>query len=110
MTGRSLGMPRYLVLWKANPAAWPTDPKQYLAVLEGATGGGDQLLKQGAAKELGWVTPQEGYALFEADSKESVLGMVQGFFPYYTQDVREVVPWDAGKQAILASARQAASR
>ena len=103
-------MPRYLILWKANPAAWPTGPKQYLAVLEGATGGGDELLKQGGIKELGWVTPQEGYALAEADSKASVLGMVQGFFPYYTQDVREVVPWETGKKAILDSARQATSR
>ena len=103
-------MPRYMVSWKANPSAWPTDPKQALAVLEGAFGGGDQLLKAGAAKELCWFTPQEGYGIFEADSKASVLGMVQGFFPYYSQDVREVVPWDSAKQAILDSARQAAAR
>ena len=103
-------MPRYMVLFQANPSVWPTDPKQALAALEGATGGGDHLLKTGAIKELGWFTPQEGYAIFEADSKASVLGMVQGFFPYYTQDVREVAPWEAGKQAILDSARQAASR
>ena len=103
-------MARDMVSWKANPAAWPTDPKEALAALEGATGGGDHLLAGGAAKELGWFTPQEGYAIFDADSKESVLGMVQGFFPYYTQDVREIVPWEAGKKAILDSARQAASR
>lgn len=103
-------MARYMVLWKANPSAWPTDPKQALTVLEGATGGGDQLLKAGAATELGWFTPQEGYGIFEADSKGSVLGMVQGFFPYYTQDVREIVAWEAGNQAMLDSARQAASR
>jgi hypothetical protein len=103
-------MARYMVSWSANPSAWPTDPKEVLGALEAATGGGDQLLAGGAAKELGWFTPQEGYAIFEADSKESVLGMVQGFFPYYTQDVREIVSWDAGKKAILDSARQAASR
>jgi len=103
-------MSSYMVLWRANPSAWPTDPKQALAVLEAATGGGDQLLKAGAAKEQGWFTAQEGYAMFEADSKDSVLGMVQGFFPYYTQDVREIVPWEAGKKAILDNARQAASR
>ena len=103
-------MARYMVTWKANPQAWPTDSKQVLDVVEGAIGGGDQLLAAGAIKELGWLTPQEGYAIFEADSKESVLGMVHGFFPYYTQDVREVVPWEAGKKAILESARQAAAR
>jgi len=103
-------MSRYVVLWRANPSAWPSDQKQVLAVLEGAAAGGDQLLKAGAAKELGWFTVQDGYAIIEADSKDRVLGMMQPFFPYYSQDIYEVVPWENGKQAILASARQAASR
>ena len=103
-------MARYMVSWRANPSAWPTDPKEALAALEGVTGGGDHLLAGGALTELGWFTPQEGYAIFETDAKENVLAMVQGFFPYYTQDVREIVPWEAGKKAILDSARQAASR
>ena len=102
-------MARYLVLYSANPAVWPTDPKQALAVFEGAAAGGDALLKAGALKELGWFTPQQGYGLFEADSKAEVLGMVQPFFPYYEQDIREIVPWDKGKEAILNSARRAAS-
>jgi hypothetical protein len=102
-------MPRYLVSWKASPSAWPTDPKQILAVLEGVFGGGDQLLDAGA-EEISWLTPQEGYAIIRADTKASVLGMVQGFFPYYTQDVREAVEWGSAKQAILDSARQAAAR
>ncbi len=103
-------MPRYMVLYRANPSVWPTDPKVALAVLEGALAGGDELLKTGAAKEIGWFTPQEGYAIFEADSKETVLGMVQPFFPYYSQDIHEIVPWDKAKGAMLDSARQAASR
>lgn len=103
-------MPRYMVLYRANPSAWPTDPKQTLAVLEAVIAGGDQLLKAGALKELGWFTPQEGYAIFEADSKEKVLGMVQPFFPHYSQDIHEIVPWDKAKDALLGSARQAASR
>jgi len=103
-------MGRYMVLWKANPAAWPTDPKEGLAALEAATGGGDALLLSGAISELGWFSAQEGYAMFEAGSKEAVLGMVQGFFPYYTQDILEIVPWESGKNAILASARQGSPR
>ena len=102
-------MTRYMVSWRANPSVWPTDPKEVVGVLEAATGGADQLLAGGALKELGWFTPHEGFAIFEADSKESVLGMVQGFFPYYTPDFQEIVPWEAGKKAILDSARQAAS-
>jgi hypothetical protein len=103
-------MPKYMVTWSANPAAWSTDPKEALAALEGATAGADHLLASGALKELGWFTAQDGFAVFEAESKDVVLGMVQGFFPYYQQDVREIVSWEAGKQAILESARQAASR
>jgi hypothetical protein len=103
-------MPRYMVSWKANASVWPTDPKQALAVLEGAIGGGEQLLKGGAAKELNWFTPQEGYGIFEADSKATVLGAVHGFFPYYSQEVREVAPWESASKAMLDSARQAAAR
>jgi hypothetical protein len=103
-------MPRYMVSWKANSSVWPTDPKEKLAVLEGAFGGGDQLLETGAAAEISWLTPEEGYVILEADSKASALGMVQGFFPYYSQDVREAVSWEDAKKAMLDSARQAAAR
>jgi hypothetical protein len=100
---------RYLVTWKANASAWPSDPKQVLATLEAVFAGADQLLNSGAAKELNWLTAQEGYGIFEADSKAKVLGLVQGFFPLYNQDVREVASWEGTKQAILDSARQAAA-
>jgi hypothetical protein len=86
------------------------DPKQFVNVLEGTIAGGDQLLKGGALKEVGWFSPQEGYAIFEADSKEKVLGMVQPFFPYYSQEIREIVSWDKAKKVLLDSAVKAASR
>ena len=75
-------MPRYMVLYKANPAAWPVDSKQALAVWEGVIAGGDALLKTGALQEVGWFTDQEGYGIFDADSKDIVLGMIQPFAPY----------------------------
>jgi hypothetical protein len=37
------------------------------------------------------------------------MGMVAGFFPLYTQDIREVVSWEKGKEALLSAARMAAS-
>jgi hypothetical protein len=103
-------MSRYLVLYRANAAVWPVDPKQSLAVLEGVLAGGDELLRTGGATEIGWFTAQEGYAIFEADSKDTILGRIQPFFPYYSQDVHEIVPWDQAKKAILESVRQAAAR
>jgi hypothetical protein len=103
-------MASYLILWSANPAAWPTDPKQALAVLEGATAGGDMLLKAGALRELGWLSTEDGYAIADADSKDVVLGLIQPFFPMFTQKISEIVSWEKGKKAMLDSARQAASR
>jgi hypothetical protein len=36
--------------------------------------------------------------------------MIQPFFPYYSQDVHEIVPWDQAKNAMLENARRAAAR
>src|SRR5436190_20347519 len=96
-------MSRYLVLYRANASVWPVDSKQSLAVVEGVLAGGDELLRTGVATEIGWFTAQEGYAIFEADSKDTVLGMLQPFFPHYSQDVHEIVSWDRAKNAILES-------
>lgn len=101
-------MSRYLVLWSANPAVWPTDPKQAVAVLEAADGGVKQLQKSGALADIGWLTAQDGFAIFEAGSKEQVLGMVHGFYPWYKQTVQEIVPFEHGVEAIMATARQLA--
>jgi hypothetical protein len=103
-------MSRYLVLYRANASVWPVDPKQSLAVLEGVLAGGDELLRTGGATEIGWFTAQGGYAIFEADSKDTIFGRIQPFFPYYSQDVHEIVPWDQAKNAILENARRAAAR
>ena len=102
-------MPKYMVLYKANPSVWPTDPKQALRVLEQVFAGADYLFKGGTFKEVGWFTPTDGYGIFEADSKEKVLELVEPFFPYYSQDIHEIVSWERGKQAILAGAKTAAS-
>lgn len=99
-------MPRYLVTWKANAAAWPADPKQTLAILEMALGGGTQLRDSGMAKDIGMITAQDGFAIFEADSKATLIGAIQGFFPFYSQEVHEITEWDAGAKAILDNARQ----
>jgi len=103
-------MARYLVLWKANPAVWPADPKQALAIIEGAEAGGDMLLQSGGAEEIGWLTAESGFAIFQADSKATVLGAVQPFFPFYSQEIHEIVPWKDATAALLASARMMASR
>jgi len=102
-------MPKYMVLYHTNPERWPTDPKQALAIWEATAKGADQLLKMGMAKEIGWFTNLEGYTVFEAESKEKVLEMVTPFFPFFSETIHEVVPYEKGRDAILAGARRAAS-
>jgi len=101
-------MSKYMVLLHPNSESWPKDPKQSLATWEGAAAGADQLLKTGLAKEHGWFTNLEGYTVFEAESKEKVLEMVTPFFPLFSYTIHEVVPWEKGRNAVLAGARQAA--
>ena len=103
-------MATYMVLWKANPTAWPTDPKQTLQIIETVSGGADMLIKSGAIKELGWFSAESGYGIIEAPSKDVVIGIAQPFFPLYTNEIHEIVPWEAGVQAMVNSARMAASR
>jgi hypothetical protein len=101
-------MPKYMVLFRAVPSEWSHDPKQLLSLWEAVTAGGDQILKSGAVKEIGWFTNTHGYAMIDAESKDKVLGIVNGFFPYYTQEIHEIVPWEKGKEALLSSARMVA--
>src|SRR5436309_912981 len=101
-------MPKYMVLYRAEPSKWPDNPNQLLSLWEGVTAGGDQMLKSGAAKEIGWFTNTYGYAIIEAESKEKVLGIVNAFFPYYTQEIHEIVSWEKGKEALVSSARMVA--
>ena len=74
-------MPRYIVHFNTNPSAWPSDPAQVLATWEAVMAGGSQLLEQGLFDEIGWVGNLEGYGLVEAESKASVIGLVNDSFP-----------------------------
>lgn len=103
-------MSRYVILYKAIPSAWPSDPEQVLSVWEKVIAGTDQLFMEGQLKEVGWFTNTEGYAFVESDSKDKVLSIVNYFFPYYSHEIHEVVPWEKAKEALLASARINASR
>lgn len=98
-------MPSYMVLWHANPTEWSTDPKQKLQGLEAATAGGDMLLQSGRARELSYFGAESGYAICDADSKAAVLSIVQPFFPTFSQEILEIVPWAEGCEALLDSAR-----
>ena len=102
-------MPKYMVLYKANPSTWPTDPKALLAFTEKTAAGADMLLKSGAVKEIGAFNSTDGYAMIEAESKVKVIEIVAAFNPFFSQEIHEIVPWAEAQQANLRAARQAAA-
>ena len=97
-----------MIIWKANPAVWPSDPSDVLAVWEGAAAGGDMMLASGAFNEIRWTSNSSGYAVAECDSKAEALALCTPFFPHFSQTVEETVSWNAGRDAVLGAARQAA--
>ena len=101
-------MATYLIHWRANPANWPTDPKELQAVWETAAAGGDTMLASGAFKEIRWTDNTAGYAIAECDSKAEALALCTPFFPYFSQTIEETVPWETARDAVLAAARQMA--
>ena len=103
-------MALYQIHFNANPVLWPTDPKERLAVTEAAFQGGEGLLTTGAMQEIAWVSSSEGYARVEADSAAGALAICAMFFPMFTQEVQELVPWDVAKNTILGAVRQAADQ
>ena len=99
-------MKTYLVRWQANASEWPLDPKEVQAVWEAACSGANAMLESGAFKEIRWLSGTSGYGIVEGESKADALAVVTPFFPYFSQTVEEAVPWEAGRDAVLAAARQ----
>jgi len=81
-----------------------------IKVSEGAFQGADDLLAAGAVQEVCWISSSEGYARVEADSAAGALAICAMFFPMFTQEVQELVPWDVAKNTILGAVRQAADQ
>ena len=100
-------MATYQIHFKANPALWPTGPKEKLAISEGVFQGADDLLAMGAMQEVCWVSASERYARVEANSAAGALAVCAMFFPMFTQEIQELVPWNVAKKAILGAVRQA---
>ena len=103
-----MSMSTYQIHFKANPALWPSDPKENLAVWEKATAGGEAMVASGAMHDLCLVTASEGYCRVTADSATAALSICATFFPMFTQEIQELVPWNIAKDTVLKAVRQAA--
>ena len=102
-------MATYQLHFRANAALWPTDPQQLLALWEQVFQGADALVETGALQAPNFVSATDGYALVEADSKSAAIAVAAQFFPNWTNEIEELVPWEQAKEAILGAVRQAAS-
>ena len=70
------------------------------------TQGGEALLAAGKLKEIYVVSASEGYCRLEAESKNAALVICATFFPMFTQEVQELVPWESAKDDMLEVVRQ----
>ncbi len=98
-------MATYQLHFQANPTLWPTDPQQLLALWEQVFQAADALIETGAMQAPHFVSNTEGYVLVEADSKSAALAVAAPFFPNWTNEIDELVPWNDAKEAILGALR-----
>jgi hypothetical protein len=97
---------RFLVSWRRNPAApWPEDPAENLMIEERLWAGVDDLIKKGEIKEFGYfLDGTSGYAIGEGGSAETFKN-VSMFVPYIECEVREIIPYEKGKETLRALMR-----
>ncbi|HJN91831.1 MAG TPA: hypothetical protein QGF05_03760 [Dehalococcoidia bacterium] len=103
-------MARYIIRFQANPAAWPIDPAQTLALWEGVVTAGTVAIEDGTFSDVVWTSGISGYAVVDAESKDGAIAATSPFFPLFTQSIEEGVSWTEATTAILAGARAAAGQ
>ena len=84
------------------------DPVERLALWEGVIAGAEALLESGTLSEINFTSNMAGYTTLDAPSKEAAIEVGAAFFPLFSQEIDEVVPWVEAKAALLAGARSAA--
>ncbi len=78
-----------------------------LAIWQAMVGDADTLVeKDSPVKFTGWINNTEGYVLVEAESKAEVIGICARFWPYFHNDIMEIVPTAEAGPAILAGAME----
>ena len=101
-------MATYLIIWRANTLRWPEESKEVRGIWEAVAAGGDEMLAAGVFKEIRWTSRTSGYCLAECSSQAEVVAACSPFDPYFSYTIEEVVPWEAGRDAVVAEVRRAA--
>ena len=100
-------MAKYIIHFKANAQAFPTDPSAAVELWEGTVAAATAFLDAGTLSTIAWTSNMEGYATLESASKAAPIQVAAAFFPFFTQTIEEVVPWTEAA-AILAGVRAVA--
>ena len=89
------------MLWRQKDGVqWPTDPADYLKLLEMQWVAIDGLLKKGEIKEFGWfLDGASGYAMGEGDGA-IVFKDVSMFSYFFDFDVSEIIPFEKGRETL----------
>ena len=98
-------MPHYINHFTCDASTWPNDHTGEIEVWRKMVGDADQLVEgDGPVIFTGWISNSEGYVLLEADTKAEVIGICAQFWPYFHNDIMEIVPTAEAGPAILAEA------
>ena len=92
---------RFLNVWHFNESApWPTDPVEKAKVGEIMLAAIGKALETGDLLEFGYFPDgRGGYAISEREAKDQ-LGSCAAFWPWIEADVREMIPYEVGKEAL----------
>ena len=99
-------MARFLTLWRQNPVApQPEDFMGELELIEGMFAVMDDLMKKGEIEEFGFFPDaNSGYVISKGESAD-VFRRANMFQPYIRSKVREIIPYEKGKEIELAVAK-----
>ena len=100
-------MPMYVNHFTCNSDAWPVDREGQIAAWTDFVGDADELVEgESAVKFTGWISNTEGYVLLEAGSKAEIIEICARFWPYFHNDIMEIVPTHEAGAAILAGVKE----
>ena len=99
-------MARFLILWRSNPAApMPTDPSEHLKLEEKMFAAVDDLIKKGEIEEFGFFQDgTSGYVIGKGEATD-IFRRLRMFSPYILGEVHEIIPYEKGKEIMLAVAK-----
>jgi hypothetical protein len=96
-------MGKFLNTWRMNPIGpWPTDPAELAELSEMLFAMIDNGFKTGGLLEFGFFPDgTSGYAIVTGEAKD-MFARTFSFYPWILSEVREMLPYETGKEIMSA--------